>query len=283
MLTIINRKLYKNALMILGWGLGLGLLGYWMFDIYETMFGMEVDLMQLMAAFPEEMLAFFGGADVNIFEPAGFLHLEFFSYIPLILGIVAVSGATGLIVKMEEQGSLELILAQPISRSAVFWGKLLAFLMTFILILAIIWGGFALGLAGTDSFDLTQAQLIRPFISLFAVLLVFLSLALMLSMILPTSGSAAMVTNILLIASFFITSLAHIEDRLESLNAFSPLRYYQGGNALNGLNVEYLLILFGSALVFIGIAWLLFEKRDLRFGGTGWLRVVRKRKREEGA
>jgi ABC-2 type transport system permease protein len=283
MLTIFNRKLFKNAFMILGWGLGLGLLGYWMFDIYETMFGMDVDLQQLMAAFPEEMLAFFGGADVNIFEPAGFLHLEFFSYIPLILGIVAVSGATGLIVKKEEEGSLELILAQPISRTAVFWGKLLALFATFILILAIIWGGFALGLAGTDSFDLTQAQLIRPFLSLFAVLLVFLSLALMLSMILPTSGSATMVASFLLIASFFITSLAHIEDRLASLNAFSPLRYYQGGKALNGLNNEYLLILFGVALVFIGIAWLLFEKRDLRFGGTGWLRLVFKRKEEDAA
>jgi ABC-2 type transport system permease protein len=282
MLTIFNRNLFKNALMILGWGLGLGLLGYWMFDIYETMFGMDVDLQQLMAAFPAEMLAFFGGADVNIFEPAGFLHLEFFSYIPLILGIVAVSGATGLIVKKEE-GSLELILAQPVSRSAVFWGKLLAFLMTIILILAIIWGGFALGLAGTDSFDLTQAQLIQPFISLFAVILVFLSLALFLSMILPTSGSAAMVANILLIASFFITSLAQIEERLEPLNRYSPLNYYQGGNALNGLNNEYLLILFGVSVLLILFAWLLFEKRDLRFGGTGWLRVVRKRKGEERA
>jgi ABC-2 type transport system permease protein len=283
MLTIFNRNLFKNALMILGWGLGLGLLGYWMFDIYETMFGMDVDLQQLMAAFPAEMLAFFGGADVNIFEPAGFLHLEFFSYIPLILGIVAVSGATGLIVKKEEEGSLELILAQPVSRSAVFWGKLLAFLMTIILILAIIWGGFALGLAGTDSFDLTQAQLIQPFISLFAVILVFLSLALFLSMILPTSGSAAMVANILLIASFFITSLAQIEERLEPLNRYSPLNYYQGGNALNGLNNEYLLILFGVSVLLILFAWLLFEKRDLRFGGTGWLRVVRKRKGEERA
>ena len=281
MLTIFNRKLYKNVLMILGWGLGLGLLGYWMFDIYETMFGMDVDLQQMIAAFPEEMLAFFGGADVNIFEPAGFLHLEFFSYIPLILGIVAVAGATGLIVKKEEEGSLELIMAQPISRTAVFWGKLLALIATFILILAIIWGGFALGLAGTDSFDLTQAQLIRPFVSLFAVIFVFVNLALFLSMILPTSGSAAMVANILLIASFFITSLAQIEDRLETLNRYSPMNYYQGGNALNGLNSEYLLILFGVGLVLLALAWLLFEKRDLRFGSTGWLRLVLKRKGEE--
>ena len=280
MLAIFQRKLIKNWLMILGWGLGLALLGYFLFDIYESLFGMDVDLQQMMQAFPDEMLAFFGG-DVDIFDPEGFLHLEFFSYIPIILGLVVVSGATSLIVKKEEEGTLELILAQPVSRSGVFWSKLAALLVTVVLILAITWGGFALGLTGTDSFDLDQGQLIRPFVSLFAVLLVFLSLALLLSMIFPTSGSASMVTNLVLIASFFITSLAQIYDRLDPLNRFSPLRYYQGGRALSGLNVEHLLILFGVSLVFIFLAWFLFEKRDLRFGGTGWLRLAFKRKGEE--
>jgi ABC-2 type transport system permease protein len=283
MFTIFSRKLFKNSLMILGWGLGLALLGYWMFDIYETMFLTNIDLQQMMAAFPEEMMAFFGGTDINIFDPQGFIHIEFFSYIPVILGIMAVSGATNLIVKKEEEGSLELILAQPVSRSAVFWGKLLALMVSIILILVITWGGFALGLANTDSFELDQGQLVGPFLSLFAVLLVFLSLALMLSMILPTSGSANLLANFLLIASFFITSLAQIEDRLEALNRFSPLRYYQGGRALSELNVDHLLILLGVSLVFILTAWLLFEKRDLRFSGTGWLRVVLRRKGDGSA
>ncbi|MBW6467170.1 MAG: ABC transporter permease subunit [Brevefilum sp.] len=277
MLTLFSRKLYKNGLMILGWGLGLALLGYFLFDIYESMFGMNIDLQQMLAAFPEEMLAFFGG-DVDIFDPAGFIHLEFFSYIQVILGIVAVSGATSLIVKKEEEGSLELILAQPVSRSTVFWSQLAALILTLVLILVITWGGFALGLASTDSFDLDQGQLVHPFISLFAVLLLFLSLALLLSMILPTSGAASMVSNLVIIASFFITSLAQIDDRLEGLNRFSPMRYYQGGRALSGLNIGHLLILLGVSLAFLLLAWLLFEKRDLRFSGTGWLRVAIRRK-----
>lgn len=283
MLTIFTRKLFKNGLMILGWGLGLALLGYILIDIYDTMFLTNVDLQQMMEVFPQEVLAFFGGDDINIFDPSGFIHMEFFSYIQVILGIVAVSGATGLIVKKEEEGSLELILAQPVSRTTVFWGKLLALVVTIILILVITWGGFALGLAGTDSFDLNQGQLILPFVSLLAVLLVFLSLALLLSMILPTSGAASMVANLVLIASFFITSLAQIEDRLEPLNTYSPLRYYQGGNALNGLNFEHLLILFGVSIVFTALAWLLFENRDMRFGGTGWMRLAFARKGKDSA
>ena len=277
MLAIFQRKLFKNGLMILGWGIGLALLGYFLFDIYESLFVMDADLQAIMNAFPEEMLAFFGG-DVDIFDPEGWLHLEFFSYIPIILGLVVVSGATRLIVKNEERGTLELILAQPISRSAVFWSKLAALIVTLILILAITWGGFVFGLANTDGFNLEQGQLIRPFVSLFAILLFFLSLSLMLSMILPTSGSASMVTNLVLIASFFITSLAQIYDRLEPLNRYSPLRYYQGGRALSGYNIEYLIILFGISVLFIGLSWFLFEKRDLHFGGTGWISFALKRK-----
>ncbi len=36
MFAILKRRLLKNWLMILGWGIGLGVLGYYLFDIYKT-------------------------------------------------------------------------------------------------------------------------------------------------------------------------------------------------------------------------------------------------------
>ena len=38
MLAIFWRQLKKKGIMILGWGLGLGILGFYLFDIYETIF-----------------------------------------------------------------------------------------------------------------------------------------------------------------------------------------------------------------------------------------------------
>jgi len=122
MFAIFNRRLLKNWLMILGWGIGLGILGYYLFDIYDTFFQRDVDLMQLFNAFPEDLMAFFGG-DVDLFTPSGFLHLEFFSYMPIVLGIMVISAAAGLISKDEEEGALEIIVAQPISRTKVFVGR----------------------------------------------------------------------------------------------------------------------------------------------------------------
>jgi len=262
--------------MILGWGLGLGILAYYLFDIYDTFFERDVNLQQIFNAFPDELLAFFGSEGVDLFSAGGFLHLEFFSYMPIILGILVVTSAASLITKSEEEGSLEMILAQPVSRSMVFWSRTLALILSVCLILALTWGGGAIGLEMHD-FDLTQAQLIKPFISLLSVLMFFLSLALLLSMVMPSSSSASLTAGLILIASYFISSLARIDEKLEGIDRFSPLKYYQGGAAVTGFNEEYLLLMFGLAMLFLLLAWFFFEKRDMRFGGSGGLRLVCKR------
>jgi len=273
MLAIFRRRLIKNWLMILGWGVGLGFLGWFMLDIFETFFEQNIDFSQYMQAFPENLMAFFGVSG-DLLSPDTFLGIEFFSYIPVILGIMVITNASKLISKGEEEGTLELILAQPVSRSAVFWSNLMALILSLVLILVITWGGFAIGLTQVSAFELTQAQIFHPFVSLFAILLMFLSFSLMLSMILAGSGTAGLVTGFLLIASFFLTSLSRINEDLEAVNRFSPMKYYQGGDAMNGLDLQSLLILFGLAIVFIAVAWFFFVNRDLRFGGSGGLRLV---------
>ena len=280
MIALFQRKLFKNWLMIFGWGVGLGLLGYYLVDIYGSVFKENVDLQSYMEVFPEEFLAFFGDAD-SLLTTEGFLGLEFFSYIPVILGIMAVSAASRLIAKQEEEGSLELIMAQPVSRSAVFWGKLLALIVSIILILLMTWTGLTLGANQTPSLDLAPLALLRPFISLFAVLSVFMSLALLLSMILASRGTAGLGAGFILIASYFITSLTRIDEKLESINRFSPLKYYQGSSAMTNLDLQYILILFGASIVLIALAWFVFVRRDLRFGGAGGLRLVFSPKEEK--
>lgn len=278
MFWIFRHKLLRNWLMVLGWGIGLGLLGYYMLDIYENFFQQNIDLSQLFDAFPEDLMAFFGG-EANLFEPSGFLHVEFFSYIPIILGIMATTSAAGLIAKREEDGTLETILAQPISRTAAFWGRLLALILSIILILVITWAGFAIGIKSVETFEIGLEELFQPFISLFAILMVFLGLSLVLSMIIPSSNAASVISAMVLIASFFITSLANIDEKLAGVNRFSPLKYYQGGSAIDSLNVQHLLILLGVALVLILVAWGVFVRRDLRFSGSGGFRLVLPRKK----
>lgn len=272
MFAIYKRTFVKNWLMILGWGLGLGILGYYILDIYGSIFQRNVDLQEYMAVFPEEFLAFFGNAD-SLLTTEGFLGLEFFSYMPVVLGILVVSSASSLISKKEEEGSLELIIAQPISRSAVFWGKVLALWLSVLLILMMTWAGMAFSANRIATIDLTAQELANPFISLFSLLLIFMSLALFLSMVLPSGGSAGLVAGFFLIASYFISSLTRLDGDLAPINRFSPLKYYQGGEAINSFDINNLLILLGVSAVLLLLGWILFVRRDLRFGGAGGVRL----------
>ena len=72
MLAIFWRQLKKNSIMILGWGLGLALLGFYLFDIYETLFVANANVADFIGAFPEELMAFFG-------QQGGVIHTDQFS------------------------------------------------------------------------------------------------------------------------------------------------------------------------------------------------------------
>jgi ABC-2 type transport system permease protein len=252
---------------ILGWGLSLAVLSLYLVSFYDTLVEQQAQLQQLMASYPRELLVFFGDVD-TMFTPQGYLSLEFFSYMPLILGIYVVLAGSGLLAGDEESGTLDLLLAHPISRSRLFAGRLLALGLSTVAILALCWLGFLLGQQWSE-LDLAWDTLALPFVSLWAVLAVFGGLSILMSMLLPSRRAAAMVGGLAVVLSFFVTSLSRIDENLEAAARFSPLNYYQSGDAILGLNGEWLAGLIGVALVSIALAWWRFERRDIRVGGEG--------------
>ncbi len=269
---------YRGA--ILGWGLGLGLLALFLVPFYDTVVDQQEQLLALVASYPEEFMAFFGDVS-NFATPEGYLSVEFFSYLPLILGIFAVLAGSGLLVADEERGVLDLLMAHPVSRGALFAGRLLAFLAAMVAILAVIWLAMVAGLGSSEHMDLTPPELARPLVAVFAQLLLFGSLALSLSLVLPSRRSAALLSGVLLVGSFFVTGLARLSEDIERVSRYSPLTYYQSGDAIRGLNGEWLAGLLAVAGMFLLLAWWRFRQRDIRVGGeAGWgLRRLRLRRR----
>ncbi|MEK7276754.1 MAG: ABC transporter permease subunit [Chloroflexota bacterium] len=225
-----------------------------------------------MASYPPELMAFFGDTTV-MFTPEGYLGFEYFSLMPVILGIYVILAGSGLLVGDEESGTLDLVLAHPLSRTELFLGKLLGFITATVSILALAWLGLVIG-RNFSIIELTAGQLALPFFSLSAVLFLFGALALMLSMLLPSRRFTASFAGLLLVACYFVTSLARVDERLTDLARFSPLNYYQSNDAMSNMNYAWVAGLAAIAALFAAIAWWRFERRDIRVSGEGGWRIA---------
>jgi ABC-2 type transport system permease protein len=262
---------------VLAWGAILAVFSAWLSGLYDTMVEQMGRYIELVRFFPKEWMAFFGDF-TTLATPEGYLNAEFFSWVPVVLGVFSAMAGAGLIIGDEEAGTLDLVIAHPVSRGRFFLGRLLAFLAATVAILFIPWAGFTLGMQ-RSSLGVRWDKMALPFVSMFSVLVLFGTAALMLSFVLPSRTLAGSTASALLLASYFVTSMARVHEGVKKIARYSPLNYYQGGIAITGLNLRWVAGLLAVTLVFILVAWWRFERRDIRVGGEGgWHIAIRARR-----
>jgi ABC-2 type transport system permease protein len=268
MFTELGYSLRRYRWQVLGWGLGIAALGLIIVAFYGSFIEQQEQFMQMIESYPPEFLAFFGSDASTMATPEGYLGMYGFSLLPLIVGIFAVFAGSGLIASDEEGGQLDLIMAHPLSRTAFFFGRLLALLLASLLIVFVGWIGFSV-LLGGSALELTWFEMALPFLPLLAQVLLYCALALLLSMLLPARRLAALVAGLVLVISFLLSSLSTLNEGLESIAAFLPYAYFQGSDALSGLNLGWLAGLLAASLVLSLLAWWRFSRRDIRVAGEG--------------
>jgi ABC-2 type transport system permease protein len=272
MLTTFRYTIRWMRGQILAWGLGIAILGLILVSFYDIFLTQQGDLLEMVKNYPPEILAFFGGDATYIATPEGYLTMYGFSMLPVIIGIFAVLAGSGLLAKDEEGGQLDLIVCHPVSRTGLFVGRLAAFAGATVAISLLGWLGFAV-LLGTSSLEVSWGQMALPFVALLAQALIYGTLALLLSMITPSRRMAAAGAGLVLVTSYFLSSLAGVAPRLASISRLLPYDYYQGGEAINGLDLAAFLGLMAASAVLSLLAWWRFERRDIRVAGEGGWRL----------
>jgi ABC-2 type transport system permease protein len=284
MLTTLRYTLSSLRGQILGWGLGVAALGLLLVPFYDVFMGQQADFMQMIESYPPEFLAFFGGDAASLATTEGYLGMYGFSMLPLIVGIFAVIVGSGLLASDEESGRLDLIVAHPVSRAGLFWGRTLAFAAASLGISILGWLGFSV-LLGGSSLDVTWGQMALPFLPLLAQTLIYGTLALLLSMLLPARRLAAAGAGLVLVLSYLLSSLAGLNESLAAVAQFLPYDYFQGSDALSGLDWASFLGLLAASAMLTLLAWWRFQRRDIRVAGEGGWRLpsLRLRRRAEAA
>ena len=272
MVTEFRYTLALYRWQIIGWGLGIAALGLMLVPFYDVFMDQQGDFLQMIESYPPEFLAFFGGDATTVITAEGYLGMYGFSMLPVIIGIFAVLAGSGLFASDEESGRLDLILAHPLNRAAFFTGRLLALVLATLAIAGLGWLGFSV-LLGGSSLGITWGQMALPFLALAAQALIYSMLALLLSMVLPARRMAAMVSGLVMVASYLISSMTGLIEDLELIAQFLPYDYFQGSEALNGLNWTWFLGLLAVSALLVLLAWWRFRRRDIRVAGEGsWRR-----------
>ena len=273
----------RSKWQIVGWGLVLGLYGAGMMSFYENLISMQDQFTELIANYPPELLAAVGVTNAEeLFTIPGYLNTYVFSYMPLIVGVLAVLAGSGLLASDEEEGVLDLIMGHPVSRSRLFIGRLLGFVVTLSAIVGVMWAGLVIG-KFTVEVDLSAVELLWPSLTLLVVLLFFGTLSLLASMLLPSRKLAAMAAGVILALSFLLTMFGALDPTLATIADFSPLSYYQGGGAIDGVEWAWLVGLIGISVIFSIIALWRFSKREIRVAGERGFSISLPRLRRKGA
>jgi ABC-2 type transport system permease protein len=274
MFTVIRYSLRSSRGAILGWGIGLAVLAIMMGSLFDMMVSSDemIDVMNEFAKTMPEIAEVFNFNAMS--NPVGWLDVEYFAFIPLIIGLFATGAGASLLARDEEGGTLDLILAHPVSRSTLFWGRFLASTLVIIILLLISWVSLLLSMTWSENFFIPTFDLLMPFVSLFGILMLFMTLATLFSMLMPARSMASMLTAMLVVASFFITLLSSVTEELERAADFSPLTYAETATAIeDGLNLTWFGVFIAIALVLALLSWQLFQRRDIRVGGEGTLEL----------
>ena len=121
MITVFKHTLSRSRGAILGWGLTLAIIAMIFVPFYDSIAENAEQFQQMIELYPEELMAFFtGGSSFNFTTPEGFLSVEYFSFMPLVIGVFAILAGSGLLAADEERGVLDLVAAHPVSRTALF-------------------------------------------------------------------------------------------------------------------------------------------------------------------
>ena len=262
--NVLLKTLRDVRRSLLWWSLGLVGLVAMMVSVFPTVRD-NPDLNKLVKQYPEALKAFISfGGQVDYTSGAGYLGSELFSFmIPLLFLVAAIGAGARAIAGEEEKGTIDLLLANPVSRRRILLEKLGALVAEVVALGAVLWLTLWIG-SRAATMKVSGAHLGAGAASAALLAIAFGTIALLVGAATGKRGLAAGLAAALAVAAYVVNSLAPLVSALEPLQKLSPIYHYTVGDPLRkGLDVTHAGVLLGIAVVAAGLAVAAFDRRDI--------------------
>lgn len=260
--TLLGSELRLRRRAMIGWSIALVLLSLMMLAFYPAVRD-QPGLDEMMLAIPEEMRPMLGALDMT--SPAGYLSSQLYLYfLPALLFVFAIGRGAAAIAGEEEDRTLDLLLSQPISRTALYAQKLLALLAQIALLvtasaLPLMVFGNGVGLT------VPLVQLLAVNVQLFVVVTALSLFALAVGAATGRRGVGIAVASGYAFIGYLVDGLGQTVTWLEHFRPLTTWRWYEADAILrNGfiLGGTFVLLLATVCITMLGV-WG-FGRRSLR-------------------
>ncbi|MCH8992384.1 MAG: ABC transporter permease subunit, partial [Acidobacteria bacterium] len=277
--SVFTKTIWERRWGMVGWILG----GFAIAGVIVALYPIirdSADLIELIEQLPEQFIAL-AGIDPEIFTTGyGFLQAQMYSLLgPLLILILAIGFGSSATAAEESNGTADLLLATPVTRSRVVVDKSLAM----VVLVAVLVLTFAVVLLiGNLVVDLQMSiwGVLGGNLGLLLLGLFFGSLAMMIS---AWSGKRVLGTGIAggaAALTFLLDSFGPLVEGLGAIQPLLPFYWYSNGSPLLNGPTWWHLLLLGGAVLFTGVGVALFRSRDIGVFATLRLFPARGNRRE---
>jgi ABC-2 type transport system permease protein len=262
--SVFLKTLAESRRALMWWTLGLVGMVALMIAVYPTVRD-NPDLNRMVEDYPDALKAFIAfGGDLDYVSGAGYLGSELFSFmVPLLLLVAAIGTGARATAGEEEGGTLDLLLANPVSRRRVVVDKLAALVAEIVLLAAALWVSLVVGVE-IVGMNVSAAHLGAATASAALLAVAFGAISLMLGAATGRRGVASGLTAAGAVAAYLVNSLATLVDFIGPVRGASPFYHYAASDPLrHGLALDHAAFLVALALAAGVLSTVAFGRRDL--------------------
>jgi ABC-2 type transport system permease protein len=259
--NVFTKTLWDARRSLLAWAVAISAVGMMYAAFWPTV--NTPDMQEALRSYPEGVLEALNYDDLT--TPAGYLGSSVYGLlIPLLVAVFAIAYGTWAVAGDEEAGTLDLLLAHPVSRTRVALQRFAALAAALVLVGAVLLLAM-LAIAGPAELEgITAAELAATTVqlALFGACLGGVAFA-----VGAATGSKALAIGVsagVAVLTYLASGFFPQVEGLEWTRDLSPWHWYLGGEPLkNGLQAGDSLLLLGVTVVLVAAGTWRFNRRDV--------------------